>query len=198
MRTILSRIHDLFSIPAGIPPVLVWGMASFHAATLVFIVVFYLQLSGGLRGFFSDGQDAGTVIGLIAFVVLWLSSYAGTARGLEKAGAGRFETERMITLISTGSFGGFVSGVTFLLTGAVVVLGAGLVQAIVVGPVKDLPPLLALTVIGVGFGSFFATVIGGLLGLVAGVLDTLLLKTAIAVVGPLPQTPAADAETPAT
>ncbi len=121
-----KRLRDLFSIPAGIPPVLVWGLASFHAAALIFIVVFYLQLTDGLRGFFGDGQGAGTVIGLIAFGVLWLASFAGTARGLEKAGAGRFEMKPVMTLIATGSFGGFVTGVTFLLVGAVVVLGAGL------------------------------------------------------------------------
>ncbi|MGE0056918.1 MAG: hypothetical protein AB7T32_02920, partial [Dehalococcoidia bacterium] len=155
------------------------------------------HLSAGLRGFFSDGGDAGTVIGLIAFAVLWLASYAGTARGLEKAGPGRIETRPAMTLVSTGAFGGFVTGVTFLLVGAVVVLCAGLVQAIILGPVEDLPPLLALTVVAVGFGSFFATIIGALLGLIAGVVDTALLKAAVAVVG-MPQPTGADAETPAT
>lgn len=193
----MSQFRHLVFGDAKAPPMLIWALASFHAATLVFAVVFYLLLNERLRGFFGEVNDTNTLIGLAAFAVLWTSSFVGTVRALPQIIAGRLERIDWMNMIGFGGYGGVFAGLTFLVIGACIVIAVVSIAVVLEGN-----PLAVFPVIIIGFviatiGSVVAAMIGGAIGLLAGLVDTIMLELALKVVGPLPALPA-DAETPAT
>jgi hypothetical protein len=188
--------HLVLGDAKAAPPLLLWALASFHAATLVFAVVFYLLLSERLRGFFGEVSDVNTSIGLTAFAVLWMSSFVGTMRALSQVISKRLVPIDRLNMIGNGGYGGVFAGLVFLAIGACIVIAVVSTAVVLEGN-----PLAVFPVIIIGFviatiGSIVAAVIGGAVGILAGLVDTIMLELALKVVGPLPALPA-DAETPA-
>jgi hypothetical protein len=165
-------------------PLVVWGLASFHAATFIYVVVAYSWFNGGLRGLFGDARDSGSLIGLGAFAILWFAAYVGTARSLPKKLPSQLEFNDWFRLgEQRGVLGGAIAGVAFL-----AVLIAIAVPLAAVAAVIEMDPqvlLLAPAAIGISaIGVPFAAVIGGFLGLIAGIADTILLAVALAIAHP--------------
>jgi hypothetical protein len=157
------------SEPARDDRLLAWGLATFHAAGFVLLLVTLLHVAGGLG---SALGSLNTVVGLGLYAVLWVTAWWAArqaVRGLRLA-----EPDRPIAgweLLGRGFLWGGVNGAVFWL----VLLALLVIQSLAGGTTRD-PVSLGLALVsflvlflGIGVGVAFA--VGGLVGLLFATVD---------------------------
>lgn len=173
-------------------PLLVWGLATFHAAFFVLVAVYLFYLSGQLGDALSG---LNTFIGFGIFFLLWLTTW-WTAQSLVRSLAGRRSSgiRDMAAVLGYGAGWGAANGALFLLgllpVGLIVIIadfvGAGkpeqLASIIIVGPVFTI------------FATAVAAVVGLVVGLLFGVIDAVALLAARGLAPVVPAEPDARVE----
>jgi hypothetical protein len=194
----LSRLaRKAAGADGGTASVLFWALASFHAAALVFVAVVSLWLSSGLTSLLGDGGSSSTVAGIGAFAVLWFAAYIGTIAGLPEEVPRRLTFWDCLDLaVGRRVLGGAITGLVFLVS--VSLIGCfGLVVAAMVEGNAETAIAAPLAIVAGIVGSPFAAGIGGIIGFVFGLIDTVLLFLAARITSTGP-TATPNAETPAT
>ena len=175
-----------------------WGLATFHAAAIMLVLLITLHANSALSGLL---QSFNTWVGLYLFGALWLASWLGTAHALKPVTDALERGARPLGLVlhaaANGALWGAVSGLLFLLA----LFALSLVS--VVNGLPDRPPnpedAIRSVVSGFGlfltFGGIAASLIGAVVGLALGLLDWLLLVLAECLPPPARPT-AAPASTP--
>lgn len=141
------------------PRAYAFPLATFHVCLLVltFIVLGYPDL-GGIA-------ELNTVIGLLAFAMLWAVSYYGTAWALQDV-----RVHAVDVAMRRGIGGGARSGMLLVL--------AGLLPVVVLGSVSSPLMALAFAVIYGTIGMLVAAVVGGAIGFAFSLLDWAILALA--------------------
>lgn len=156
--------------------VLAWALGTFHACAVGLLLLLLIFPGGGL-GPLLGGLD--TTTGLVIFIALWATSVWTTRRALS-GGEWLADPVQRRVFFSRALRWGAATGVLFLAELGVVVFARTLVVA---------PGSIGLNGIVGGaafvatFGTLFAFVIGGVLGVVLGGLDLLALAVARKVLG---------------
>lgn len=169
--------------PAGPDPLVVWCLATFHAAFLVAVGVLALHRSGAAGDLLAG---LGTLQGFALFLALWTVTWWTTRRWLAEATVdARAGTTPSVgaSLVPALKWGG-LDGLVFLLFLVAVLLVPNAVAAGTVSAVY----VLALLVL---VGSLVAAVVGALVGGLFALVDLALLRAAG--YGPRPGAGRADA-----
>lgn len=147
---------------------LTWGLASFHTALLVALVLGGLY-AAGVAGELLTGLD--TWIGIVAYLYLWAVTWWTNRRLLSRI-EGDLVTERpgasalLAEAMKWGALAGLLVFLPALLVGIVLFVGAGGLGAV--------PFLL----VGGAIGATLATGIGVVVGVLFVLLDLLLVRAA--------------------
>ncbi|WP_132061363.1 hypothetical protein [Halorussus amylolyticus] len=143
-------------------PLVVWSLATFHAALLVVLLVVGLYPSG-LLGWVLSGLD--TSVGIALYLCLWASTWWTNRQCLSELG----EDASLLAVVGLGGKWGGVNGVVFfwVLFAVAVAPAFGLRAAVI-------PSLLVF----LGIGTVLALGIGGFVGCVFAALDTAAFRIA--------------------
>jgi hypothetical protein len=147
-----------------------FGLATFHAATFMIGIALLAHLDGSLR---QNLARIGTLRGFAAFAVLWVTTWFATRAGLRQVSVDREVPGSLI--LSTVVAGGW-NGLYFL---AAAVIPA-LLGSLTFGQRAGILVFLALTF---PIGAVLAFTIGSIVGLVYGLVDSVLLEIAVRLVG---------------
>ncbi|MGH2377902.1 MAG: hypothetical protein ACRDGT_05445 [Candidatus Limnocylindria bacterium] len=148
---------------AELDALLVWALATFHAALFMLVALLFLYWQDVLRNVL---PNLNTAVGLGLFVLLWAITWWTTSRAVG-------ETEGDNRLVSAAALWGGLNGVLFLLVAGG---GVAIVGAVTTG--TGSLEAAAFTTIFLGIGSLFAFVIGAVVGTVFGWIDLALLRLA--------------------
>jgi hypothetical protein len=137
-----------------------WTFATFHAAVLVLLAMWFVHLSGGL-GDLLGGLN--TAVGLGLYALLWAIVWWATGQAFDEAAPDSSSPRERAW---AGFRYGAVTGMGFLL---VILAGAFVVVAVTGGG------LLPVVIIGV-VGGLVALLVGGLIGAAFAMLDAPLVR----------------------
>lgn len=139
-----------------------WVVSSFNLVVLSLVVMLAGHASGALEGSLSG---FGTLPGVVVFGYLWALTFGATHWALKDGGLGRIREGEFGSLLLHGVAAGALIGVAFLLGVLLVVLVVNILE----GGVQ----LISFALFAL-FGGMISSIVGGLIGGVAVVLDVAL------------------------
>ena len=146
------------------PDLKVWSLSTFHATGFIVIVTLGLHLYGALP---DRLHQLDTALGFAAFIILWATTCAATSWGLRYAARPAQATDGIsFSVAIAGGLNGVMIFAVLLAAFAVRVATASS------SPLAAIPALF----FGAVIGSLLAFAIGTTVGLVFGLIDTVLIR----------------------
>jgi hypothetical protein len=142
----------------------VWSLSTFHATMFIVIAALGLHVHGTLSGTL---RQLDTALGFAAFVILWATTCAATSWGVRYAARPAHSTDALALCIAIS--GGWNGVAIFAVLLAVFTVRVATASS---QPLAAIPVLFLSAVIG----SLLAFTIGTMIGLVFGLIDTVLIR----------------------
>ena len=157
--------------------VLAWALGTFHACVVGLLLLLLIFPGGGL-GPLLGGLD--TTTGLVIFIALWATSVWTARRALSGGDLPSTAPGWRRAFIRRALRWGAATGILFLIALGAIFLG----RTLIVAPgTLDVVGVIGFGALAGGVGLIFASVIGGVLGVVLGGLDLLAVAVAGKVAG---------------
>jgi hypothetical protein len=146
------------------PDLKVWSLSTFHTTCFIVIVALGLHLHGTLP---DTLRQLDTALGFAAFIILWAVTCAATSWGVRYAARPAQSADPLAFSIAIS--GGWNGVAIFAVLFAVFTVRVAMAGSY---PLAGIPVLF----LGVVVGSLLAFTIGTMVGLVFGLIDTVLIR----------------------